>query len=163
VYYNRTFDANIILINMKKIFISALLLTALSGSTIAEPAFDRSRGNVRAATQARFTKDFEGAEKVTWEISYEFQKATFTLNGNTVTAFYDWSHTLKATTQYIDFVELPAQAIKNLLRAYPDHQVEAIIRYDDGHTVYFLNLKKGKADFLVRIEPDYVVQYFKSL
>ncbi len=140
-----------------------MLITALSGASFAEPAFDKSRGNVKAATQARFTRDFEGAENVTWEVSYEFQKATFSLNGKSITAFYDWSHNLKATTQNIDFVELPAQAIKNLMRTYPDHKIEAIIKYFDGHTVYFLNLKKEKADFLVKIEPDFYVQYFKGL
>lgn len=69
----------------------------------------------------------------------------------------------KATTENIDFIELLPPAIKNLLRTYSDHKIEAIIKYDDGHTAYFLNLKNEKSDFLVRIEPDFHVLYFKGL
>jgi hypothetical protein len=163
MYQYNTFVANIITNIMKKLFISAALMIVLSGATLAEPAFDKSRGTITAATQTRFNQDFEAAENVTWEISFEFQKATFTQNGQTITAFYNWSNKLVATTQNVDFIELSPLAIKNLLKQYPDHIISSIIKYDDGHTVYFLNLKKEKADFLVSIEPDAQVRYFKKM
>ena len=80
-----------------------------------------------------------------------------------MTAFYNWQNELIATTQIVDVTELPAKAIGNLVKYFPDNKMGEIVRYKNNETVYFVNLTNEKEDFIVKVDGSNNVSYFKRL
>ncbi|KAA5546490.1 hypothetical protein F0145_11410 [Adhaeribacter rhizoryzae] len=148
---------------MKNILCSALLMMVISLSAFANNGTDNGKEKVSGYTKSTFNTHFAGAENVTWSASSRFQKATFTKNGKTMTAFYDAQNELVGTTQLVEITALSPKAIKNLVKKYPNYQMGEIIKYTGNEEVYYVNLKNETTNFLVEITPDMDVRYFKTL
>ena len=149
---------------MKKVFYSALLVIGLSVSTFAANNYkEKKAANVSTAVQAQFENQYADAEDVTWTATSQFQKASFKLNGKQMTAFYNLDNEHVATTQATSVEKLSAAAKTRLEKAYKDYTVKNVIQYDNGKTIYFVNLKKDQKEVLVRVMPDNSVYFFKQI
>jgi hypothetical protein len=145
---------------MKKSLISALLMVL---SVVAFAKNDKEKDKERKATVAYYAHELVGADNVTWTKSGKFQKASYIKDGARMTAFYNWQNELIATTQIVEVTELPARAISNLVKFFPGNEMGEIVRYKDDATVYFVNLTNEKEDFIVKVDGNSNISYFKSI
>ena len=164
---------------MKKILFLACLITVLSAKSFAANNDDEKDAEVSYFAENNFLNKYYGAENVKWTVTSNFQKAVFTLDGKTMSAFFDRNGEYIATTQYVAAAKIPAVGKKRLAKSYGDYKVNEVVRYDfdgqpDAHlqiltgnrfynTVYFVNLKNDKENVLVKVTPDGDVSYLKNL
>ncbi len=124
-----------------------------------------------------FMSKFQSAENVKWTVTNDFQKASFTLNGKKLAAFFDVKGDYIATTQYVDFKKLPAVSKSRLGKLYQGYQVEDVVKYDldvqgsqfdvmtgrrNYDSIYFASLKNNKESLIVKITPDGEISYLKN-
>ncbi|PRY55268.1 hypothetical protein B0I27_101237 [Arcticibacter pallidicorallinus] len=163
---------------MKKILL-ACLITVLSATGFAADKNDKKDAEVSYFAENNFLNKYYGAENVKWTVTSNFQKAVFTLEGKTMSAFFDRNGEYIATTQYVAAEKIPAVGKKRLAKLYGDYKVNEVVRYDydgqaDAHmqlltgkrfynTSYFVNLKNEKENVLVKVTPDGDVSYIRSL
>jgi hypothetical protein len=94
---------------MKKItIILALVLTASTTFAFTGPE------NVNSQALNTFNSEFVGATDPTWTISKNFDKVTFGMNGQVLSAYYNKAGEFMAVTHNISSVELPANLKKSL-------------------------------------------------
>lgn len=164
---------------MKKILLLACLVTVLSTGSFAAEKNERKDAEVSYFAENNFLNKYNAAKDVKWTVTSNFQKAVFTLDGKTMSAFFDRNGEYIATTQYVAAKKIPAVGQKRLVKLYGDYNVNEVVRYDfdgdaDAHlqmltgkrfynTVYFVNLKNAKENVLVKVTPDGDVSYVKSL
>lgn len=164
---------------MKKILFLACLITILSARSFAAGKNDEKDAEVSYFAENNFLNKYYGAKDVKWTVTSNFQKAAFTLDGKTMSAFFDRNGEYIATTQYVVESKIPAVGKKRLAKLYADYKVSEVVRYDfdgdaDAHlqlltgkrfynTIYFVNLKNDKESVLVKVTPDGDVSYVKSL
>lgn len=148
---------------MKKTLFSTLLMMVLSVVAFAKNDKEDDKEKGKKATVSYHAHDLVGAKDVIWSKTGKFQKASFIKDGARMTAFYNWQNELIATTQIVDVTELPAKAIGNLVKYFPDNKMGEIVRYKNDETVYFVNLTNEKEDFIVKVDGSNNVSYFKRL
>ena len=164
---------------MKKILLLACLISVLSVKSYAVDKNDGKDSEVSYFAENNFLNKYFAAENVKWTVTSNFQKAVFTLDGKTMSAFFDRNGEYIATTQYVESTKIPVVGQKRLAKLYADYKVNEVIRYDfdgepDAHlqtltgkrfynTIYFVNLSKDKEMLLVKVTPDGDVSYMKAL
>ncbi|RFZ84720.1 hypothetical protein DYU05_03685 [Mucilaginibacter terrenus] len=156
---------------MKKIFLTiatAALFTV--NSFAANTAATTNEGdNATYAAVTKFNTDFVKAENVTWKVTGNFQKATFTIDGNQMSAFYSLRGELLGTTQTVQYKALPEKAKKEIAAKYEGYFAKEVIKYETGednsfeNTVYFVDLKKGTDEFLLKVTPSSNVAFFQAV
>ena len=149
---------------MKKVFYTALLVMGLSVSTFAANDYsEKKEAKVTTSLQSKFETTYAGATNVTWTVNDKFQKASFTLNGVQMTAFYDLNNDYVATTHPTKADVLSTVALNRISKAYKGYEIGKVIEYDNGSKVLFVDLKKGEKEVLVRVMPNNSVYFFKQL
>src|ERR1700744_5401743 len=99
---------------MKKIFLS-LAAVALMGISAFANGNDEI---VNQRTLAAFKSDFSNASQATWEQKNGFIRATFSLNGQVLCAYYDNTGELKAVVRNIISDQLPLNLLATLRKDY---------------------------------------------
>lgn len=168
---------------MNKIFYVAFFVLALSVKGFAD---DRNKSEKESTEVSYFAENnfasmYSSAANVKWTVSSQFQKASFTLNGAKMAAFYDLNGDYIATTRYVDAEKLPAISKSRLKKYYGDYSIQEVVRYDfdgqeDSHlfmltgkrnynTIYFASLKSENKDeqIVVKITPDGDVSFLETL
>lgn len=165
---------------MKKLIYITVFMLAFVAKGFAD---DNKKGLAKEAeasyfAQNNFSAKFSNAQNVNWTVTNDFQKASFTLNGQKLAAFFDIKGDYIATTQYVDIKKLPAISKSRLAKIYTGYQVEDVVKYDlDSQTtqfdvltgrrnydsIYFASLKNEKETVVVKITPDGEISYLKSL
>ena len=97
----------------KSILMWAMMLTM--GLT---SAFANNEETVNQRAVSSFKKDFNHAQDVKWESSKDFSKATFTINGQVMFAYYSQTGDLMAVTRNIVSSSLPINLLANLKKSY---------------------------------------------
>ncbi len=117
---------------MKKLFILALIAIATGTSAFAGPA---------SAATTHFASTFSKAKNVSWNSNGKFDKVTFELNNETVTAFYNEDGDLIGTSKKVSFDKLPKAALELITTQYtfPEYQVMECIEFssDDSAKKYY--------------------------
>src|SRR6202000_1552673 len=70
-----------------------------------------------------FKKDFATASNIVWEQKENFTKATFTLNGQVLFAFYNNNGDLQAVVRNIKSDQLPINLLASLKKDYNDYWI----------------------------------------
>ncbi|QNF31655.1 hypothetical protein HUW51_02535 [Adhaeribacter swui] len=149
---------------MKKVIYTALLVTGLSVNTFAADDYRYSKeAKVSSVAKSQFNDLYTGATNVSWVVTDKFQKAFFTLDGVNMTAFYDLEGNHVATTQAGKTEKLSELALARIAKAYKGYEITKVIEYNSDATIYFVDLKKGEKEVLVRVMPDNYVYFFKQL
>lgn len=166
---------------MKKLIYLAFFVLAFSVKGFAD---DKNKV-VKAETavtyfaENQFFSRYQSAKSVNWIVTDRFQKASFTMGGKKMSAFFDATGNYIATTQYISEDKLPAITKNRLKKVYKGYEVKEVIRYEmDGHeeaqlyqltgqryydNLYFANLSNGTESIIVKISPDGQITYLSSL
>ncbi|WP_315821316.1 hypothetical protein [Paraflavitalea speifideaquila] len=130
-------------------------------------------------SKQQFDQDFGMMDNVSWKRTNYFDEATFTKEGHTMTAFYDYQNQLVGTTEVKAMTGLPAVAQKTISNKYKDYTVQKVILFDDnedndtdmllyGHQFddadnYFVELQKDTKTIVVQVDLLGGVTYFTNM
>ncbi len=159
---------------MKKIFLTIATAALLSVNVLAADGGKKSNetaANVSYAVQQEFASDFANALNVTWTVTKNVQKADFIIDGAKKTAFYSLSGDFLGTTQVIAYNAIPAKTQKLIADNYKGYAASEVIVYqanealnsDIEPTSYFVDLKNGAHELLVRVTGEGKVEFFKQV
>jgi hypothetical protein len=121
---------------MKKLFLAATLLVALTTSAFAgsnNVLFNNLKNAVKNATH------------ITWTAAGQYKKAAFDFNGKTATAFYDAENDeLIGFTIRVGIEELPAGAVENIQKKFNGWSITDRLLFTDanGNPGYYVQVSK---------------------
>jgi len=94
--------------------------------------------------QTRFLYEFEHASNVSWSQVKDFYKASFTMDGRAMSAFYNADGELIAVTKNISVAELPETLANNLKKELSNAWLsELFIMSTPNGEAYFANIENG--------------------
>jgi hypothetical protein len=137
------------------------------------------KGNVSQQAKNKFYVDFGNLPDVQWTRSENFDEATFTKDGQKMTAFYDIDANLVGTTMHKTFSDLPVKGQNEIKAKYKAYTPGTIILFDDNEANdtdmllygiqfddadnYFVELANGPEKIVVQVSPQGFVSFFKKL
>jgi hypothetical protein len=157
---------------MKKIFITIATIGLLSTSAFAKVEGKKSEKTATVGYSVRneFDATFDDAKDVTWTITNNTQKATFTQNDVKMTAFYNLQGEYLGVTQDVNYASISNKAQKTIADKYTGYKVGEVIKLQTGdqatnfeQTVYFVDLKNNAEEILVRVTPSNDVYFFQQV
>lgn len=147
---------------MKKIISLALITVSIAATAATDPA-----SNVSFTVLNHFTAKFLQAQNVDWKVTDQFVKASFTLSGKEMNAFYNNDGELTAVTTKIYFDKLPQHAIMaiGLKYSYPPYKLVDCIEMKDAmqQLAYYVLLLTENENIILQITPNGSVREFKRL
>lgn len=131
---------------MKKI----ILTLAIAISSIAAFA---SEVNVNAAVLKSFTREFADAENVNWTAGKSSYKASFVLNNQHVTAYYNFDGELMGLTRNISSLDLPLGLQTNLKKNYNQYWISDLFEVSNQEgTNYYITLEKANETLVLEAD-----------
>ena len=122
---------------MKKIILGICMILTI-GSSYAGNKF----AAVEKVILASFKVDFAGAKNVTWKEINGYEKATFTLGNQVISAYYQAGGELIATTRNILSDQLPVRLQIALKKQYSNFWITELSEVSiDGETAYYMTLQ----------------------
>ena len=137
------------------------------------------REEVSQLSKTNFFTDFGNIPVISWEATGFFDEATFSKDGQIVTAFYDDKSMLVGTTVDKEFADLPGAARQYINEKYSDYTVSDVLFFDDNELnetdmilygqqfddedSYFVELKKDNKKIVLQVNMDGHVSYYTRL
>lgn len=126
-----------------------------------------------------FYRDFGDIPVTKWERLGAFDEATFTKDGQTVNAFFDYDSELVGTTVNKSFTDLPSKAQQYISDKYKDYTVADVVFFDDNEynetdmelygqrfedaDNYFIELKNDNRSIVLQSNLNGDVFFFKQM
>ena len=124
-------------------FSLVMLLSSLTGNAT----------EIRANIISSFKKDFAAAQDVQWEQGKQFVKATFTLNGQVMMAYYTEEGNLLAVTRNITSSQLPINLLTEIKKSYTTYWITELFEIAmSGTTSYYMTLENGDQTLILKSE-----------
>jgi len=143
---------------MKKLVFTLMIAVACSAGAFA------ATGSVNTKMSTHFSKTFAHAKDVMWVSGSSFVKVNFVLDGEKMSAFYDESGDLLATSRTFAFDKLPKQALATLMDeyAFPAYQLTDCIEIKNanGEIRYYVSFESDNSNAVVEINPNGEVSQF---
>ena len=130
-------------------------------------------------SRVAFISDFGNIPVTGWERTTNYDEATFTKDGQVMTAYYDFDSKLVGTTSHKTFADIPAIAQKYINTKYPGYRNTDVIFFDDNELNetdmrlygeqfndadnYFVELKKGNKEIILKVNRWGSVSFFRQL
>jgi hypothetical protein len=125
---------------MKKMILSLAAVLMMGFSVFANGNDDVVTQEARNA----FKKDFATASHIKWEQKNNFLKATFSLNGQILTAYYFTNGDLQAVVRNITSDQLPINLITSLRRDYTGFWITDLFEISsDNLTTYYVTIENS--------------------
>jgi hypothetical protein len=134
---------------------------------------------VAVLSKNNFITDFADISNVVWKRTNNFDEATFTKDGQKLTAYYDYDSKLVGTTSEKTFADIPAKGQKEIKAKYKDFSIDKVIFFDDNEynesdmllwgsqfddaDNYFVVLSKAQNKLILRVDTEGNVSLFKKL
>ncbi len=131
---------------MKKMILSLAAVITMGFSVFAN-------GNDNVSQQARdaFKKDFATASNICWEQKSNFLRATFSLNGQILTAYYFSNGDLKAVVRNITSDQLPISLVTSLRRDYTAFWITDLFEISsDNQTTYYVTIENSDKKIVLK-------------
>jgi len=139
--------------NYKKTFMKKILLSIATVLMIGASAF-ASGNNDGASNQVavrNFKKDFATATHIIWEQKDALTKATFTLNGQIMFAYYNSNGDLQAVVRNITSDQLPINLLASLKNEYNDCWITDLFEMaSNDETTYYVTLETSEKKIVLR-------------
>ncbi|WP_461452199.1 hypothetical protein [Mucilaginibacter sp.] len=156
---------------MKKIFLTIATIGLLGTSVYAADGGKKASTTptVSYAVQNEFESTFEDAKNVTWAVTANCQKATFTVNDVKMTAFYNLNGEYLGLTQDVSYNTIADKAKKEIADSYKGYDVNEVIKLETNsannfaETVYFVDLKNTDSEVLVRVDQSNDIFFFQKV
>ncbi len=151
---------------MKPSFINRRLLPALFSFFVFSFAASADPGTEEVSTKVlqHFANSYGTAANVTWKVTKQFSKASFTVNNKQTEVFYNRRNKLIATSVFVTLQELPAGGLESMKREYATYAPVSAIQYTDAHgeTAYFVQLENDKSKVVVQVDEEGQLDCIKS-
>lgn len=145
-----------------------------------EKQIDQLEGNVVSnEVKDVFFDDFGDIPDVIWEADRDYNVATFTSDGKTKRAYYNFDKQLIGSTWSAAFADLPENAQETINSRYKGYEIEEVVFYEDNelHDInffiydqefshedsYFVELTKDSKHIALQVDSDGDVSFFKHL
>lgn len=126
---------------MKKKFL--VLTTALIMAFSA--TFAHNATPVPAAIENELHQQFAGASDVQWQATDNFYKATFTIDGHSLKAFYSFDGSMIGLSRNITVYQLPMALIKEVNEKAANNTITDLFELlTDRGTEYYITYQNGK-------------------
>jgi hypothetical protein len=133
--------------NMKKMILSLAAVLMMGFSVFANGNGD----NVTQEARDAFKKDFATASNIKWEQKNDFLKATFSFNGQILTAYYYANGDLQAVVRNITSDQLPINLITSLRRDYTAFWITDLFEISsDGQTTYYVTIENSDKKIVLK-------------
>ena len=120
------------------------LITALFLLTAVTGLFAKDDDKLNSAVRANFVKEFKSATDVHWQWQKDYELATFNLNGQVMTAYYNHEAVLVALIHHIPIDHLPIFLMQDIKKSYNDYWVTELFEAAvDGDSHYYLTLENS--------------------
>lgn len=133
--------------NMKKMILSLATVLMMGFSVFAN-------GNDNVATPQAlnaFRKDFATASNTRWEQTTNLLKATFTLNGQVLTAYYFPNGDLQAVVRNITSDQLPLNLLRSLRSDYAEYWITDLFEISrNSETTYYVTVENSDKKIVLR-------------
>lgn len=134
---------------MKKIILSLATVMMMGISAFASG----KDGIVSQQTREAFKKDFSTARDISWEQRDNFIKATFSLNGQILYAYYNTNGDLQAVVRNIISDQLPLNLLTSLRKDYADFWITDLFEISaDGQTLYYVTMENSDKKIVLKSE-----------
>src|SRR5215467_3758175 len=133
-------------IKMKKItIILALVLTVSTSFAFTRPE------SVSSQALNTFTSQFAGATDAAWTISKDFYQVTFSMDGQTLFAFYDKAGEFMAVTHNMSSVELPNSLKKGLKKLMGDRWITDLFEItNNDQTEWYVTVESADEKIVLK-------------
>src|ERR1700743_417653 len=120
-----------------------MILTIATAVMMGFNAFASDNDNVVSQqTQQAFKKDFASANNISWEQNQNYVKATFSLNGQVLFAYYSNNGELQAVVRNIVSGQLPITLLSDLRKDYTDYWITDLFEISSGdETTYYATVE----------------------
>ena len=152
---------------------TAVIATMFSVAAFAADGGKKNKSEAGVSTTVlnRFAADFSDVKDAVWTVSSTSQKATFVLNAIEYTAFYDLQGEFLGTTNRVSYdIVIPAEAKETIAKKYDGYEVSEVIKFayagkdnDVSPIVYFIDLKKGDKEVVLRTSPGEAITFYKQV
>ena len=143
---------------VKTTALAAFMVIAFAASAFAKPT-DVSKYLVK-----QFQKQFQHADNVTWKTTDRFTSASFNLNGDNVSVFYNNENNIIGISKVISLQDLPKAAQQVISTEYNKYTIVSIIDFTDenANENYYIQLQNnGKQIILQSDERGHMSDYQK--
>jgi len=132
---------------MKKSILSLALMLMIGISS----TFANNAEGVNQKVMSSFKKEFANAKDVKWESGKEYVKATFTLNGQILFAYYSESGEMLAMTRNIVSSQLPINLLNDLKKDYSSFWITDLFEMAAGNeTAYYVTLESADSIIVLK-------------
>lgn len=134
---------------MKKLLFSIATVLMMGVSAFAANNNGDEIANQMAVRN--FKKDFVNARNAVWEQTDNFTRATFSLDGQILFAYYNNNGDLQAVVRNIVSDQLPINLLTSLKKDYSDCWITDLFELATGdQTTYYITLETGEKKIVLR-------------
>jgi hypothetical protein len=142
---------------MKRLFVIALFALSMGTS-----AFAKSTGSVSKSATSNFKADFKNASDVSWTATDSYAKASFTMDGKQMEAFYNSKGEVIGTSTHVGLQELPASATKAIAKKFQGYTAKEAIRFEGTEeSGYYISLENEKEAVILKASENNQPEIFK--
>jgi hypothetical protein len=132
---------------MKKMILSLAAVMMMGFSVFANGKNDVVTQQARDA----FKKDFATASDIRWQQTNSFLKATFSMNGQVLTAYYYSNGDLQAVVRNISSDQLPLNLLTSLHRDYTAFWITDLFEISsDNQTTYYVTIENSDKKIVLK-------------
>jgi hypothetical protein len=133
---------------MKKVLLSIATVLMMGVSAFAA---NNDEGVANQLAVRSFKKDFATAKNIVWEQKDAFTKATFSLNGQVLFAYYNNNGDLQAVIRNITSDQLPINLLASLKNEYNDCWITDLFEMSsDDQTAYYVTLETSEKKIVLK-------------
>ncbi|HWB93910.1 MAG TPA: hypothetical protein VG605_18780 [Puia sp.] len=133
---------------MKKLFFSIVAVLMMSAGAFAAKNDD---GVANPQAVRALKKDFVNARNIVWETRDNFAKATFSLDGQILFAYYNNNGDLQAVVRNILSDQLPINLLTSLRNDYAGSWITDLFEMaSDDQTTYYVTLETSDKKIVLR-------------
>jgi hypothetical protein len=140
------------------------LLVTLTIALISFSSFATDEITVAPKVLESFKSSFKNASEINWTVSDNFYKASFNMNGQFVTAYFDAEGIMMGMTRNISSVQLPIALQASLKKNYDEYWISDLfeIANDEG-TSYYITLENADTKLVLKSSSNSDWSSFKKL
>jgi hypothetical protein len=138
---------------MKKFLLSTAIVLMMGVSAFAanSTANNNDDGVANEMVVRSFKKDFANARNIVWEQKENYVKATFSLNGQILFAYYTNNGELQAVVRNITSDQLPINLITSLKNGYGESWITDLFEMASGdETTYYVTLETSEKKIVLK-------------
>lgn len=142
----------------KTIALAAFMFLAFTMSAFAKPT-DVSKYLVK-----QFQNQFQNAANVSWKTTSDFTSASFTVNGEKVSVFYNNLNDLVGISKIIAVQDLPKTAQQTISSKYGQYNVVSVINFTDadGNGCYYIQLENNNKQTILKADESGYISNFQN-